>query len=1153
MIEQRQKSTKIEQLWYTWSPIGVGGVTGFRIRAASDGVKDINSERFRSFRPHLGYNLPVGTNLYEAPPETAPLCLAYVDAGSERILVHKVFIGKDAYGRHGVYFIHLVAELPENFSARKAIDLWLSPFWKRSDASQNPPQSVTLPYVSESDLIPGTIKAHDIREVRDYLPFVIQAFLSLEPQQKLYIAAPSDQVAKLVWGLTHSLPASLQKDLTFSTYESDVTKTTARIVGTCRPSTPLEGQDSYSRGQQDLPADCYNRRGLALNCYTGQKSALPQNAPLAAFAQFATDLLIKGNTSTLDNLAKAGRKAQTAIAFLSIYKLSQGIDVTPEDIYSILNDYELAAGLLKEDRVQRIIIELVIAKPQWWEQQGTAAMRKLRAPQPLGVSSDVNLYDTLASFGTTIATEACTAMLRNETAELIFPLLELLADTVPVRYNAEPWIMLLRGLNEGLRVLPKAVYPWELRLWLLQQWAEAAIKDELIEPWLDINWSDLGDLFRVSLPSTWYTRAVMALLTRSASKFPPQIFSWMAEYEKVHDLFVGALQHLIQHTAHPQQRQAALAFFAFGAEEGYSRKLDLLSSLLTAGIRDPKDLDTLLRQARLSTREMKELLERNARQLIPYTAASPVIVEVVKAYITNYLTTGVLLDSHSSAHSLLPLLWEYRDSLQKAGPGLRNWCLAYWGITSIELDEPFLKALGQALQELGLYQEPRYRDKFFFRLVRTIQTEEALHRVVENVGPALIKPREVFLWHLMLYLGPQYQRSWGANFLLPYVRVTLASAAALKGRKQREFLDPVFTTLFKSIDRNIFDFLERHVRQWGPESMALWEEYAVSKRPATLAERVGGAVGGTVGAIEGAGHALGKLVKLPSKQTTKQNTGKHSVVPIPQSTTKQDTEEEPTVSPPSSGIAASQPPQKAPPAMEPDQPVGPLSPSQVPSHAVPPAGSASTSISGPAPQSVLEGVAALINYSGVSREVTVERLKKVYQIKELYTLYRIDELQQAMAEIDKQRSKRSAKKEVLDAQYAVLMQERDLLRGQKDADPQERLRTTRDELVTDDLFWHWPQRAALFNLIQEEFKSKHVRILREFRQFYRKNPNHLLLETKHVTAEDIETTLPIFIRQELIQRRLPELVKPTITWEGFIGELRKQARITYAQSLPPVD
>ena len=255
----------VEQLCYTWSAVGLSG-SGFQVRAASDGVANINSMRFAAFDKYLRYTLPIGTERSLATTETSPFCLAYVDAGGERIIVHKVYTGRDAVGRRpGAYFAHMLAELPENFSVRDAIDMWKSSFWLLSQDSLDP-KSVKLPLVPPDQLVHGSIDQYDMQVLEKYLHFIVQAFLALEGQQKLYIAGSDIQIATLIWGLAHSLPLTMLKSLTFSTYEHDLNNATMRIVGTCRPYT--ERRVAFSR--QDLPIDCYNGRGLALNCYTGQ-------------------------------------------------------------------------------------------------------------------------------------------------------------------------------------------------------------------------------------------------------------------------------------------------------------------------------------------------------------------------------------------------------------------------------------------------------------------------------------------------------------------------------------------------------------------------------------------------------------------------------------------------------------------------------------------------------------------------------------------------------------------------------------------------------------------------------------------------------------------------------------------------------------------
>src|SRR5438874_3676514 len=97
----------IEQLWYTWSDIGLDTITaGFRIRAASAGLANYKSERVKNLDRYLRYSLPQGANPAIIPLSVAPICLSFLTSGQERILVHKAYTGKDGVGRYGAFFVH---------------------------------------------------------------------------------------------------------------------------------------------------------------------------------------------------------------------------------------------------------------------------------------------------------------------------------------------------------------------------------------------------------------------------------------------------------------------------------------------------------------------------------------------------------------------------------------------------------------------------------------------------------------------------------------------------------------------------------------------------------------------------------------------------------------------------------------------------------------------------------------------------------------------------------------------------------------------------------------------------------------------------------------------------------------------------------------
>jgi hypothetical protein len=320
-----EQSRAIEQLWYTWSDVGLDTIrAGFRIRAASAGLQDIHSVRVQNLDRYQRYSLPQDVDLFSATPDTAPICLSLIATGQERILVHKAYTGKDGVGRYGAFFIHLLFGLPEDFSVLHAISLWKSPFWQVSDASLKDRQSTSLDRVSLENLkgmgkdIPSSRRG--TRKIRACLPYIIQAYLTKKPlvdrktlqtvPQKLYIAASDDDVAVLISGLAHCLPAQLLKNLTFSTYAHDVTEATTEIVGTCWLSVPeLEKNRPVAR----LLPEQYYREKLAINCYTGKCSPL-ENNPLvenkslaAQFAQDATEYFVRGGAKEFEGLLEKAR------------------------------------------------------------------------------------------------------------------------------------------------------------------------------------------------------------------------------------------------------------------------------------------------------------------------------------------------------------------------------------------------------------------------------------------------------------------------------------------------------------------------------------------------------------------------------------------------------------------------------------------------------------------------------------------------------------------------------------------------------------------------------------------------------------------------------------------------------------------------------
>ena len=500
-------NTGSEQLWYTWSTWGFGN-PGFQIRAASPGLieaKDstsLDSDRIQALLKHVSYVLPQNTkDLSEISTLDAPVSLAFVRANQELILVHKNYLKLDGESKPGAFFTHLLTDLPaistvggtQPFTAREAISFWEADYWKTSDELE--PQQSQLPYVAfptlqdpdtlnnDSDRMRnGTLSREDLIQVpREHLEFILRAFLMHQTGQRIYIAANPEIVARLIWGLAHSLPRTLDifKDLTFSTYEridgervaplygyKGEQKIFPTITGTCWPSTQ----------SSELPISYYQDQGVhgyALNCYTGRATPLMPENVIARFVLFAVDCLLDENEHSYRELTELLRQTEAEQChslehFMRIYishqeTLSQNdvqelIQIVKQRLDNIVDEeVMLLADLnrLKRNNVQRSIIEWIVKNRSWWEY---TCRRELSAffacldkydnyPLPLNIQYVIDtLQEVVTSLGGLIALQVNDAISTNHTDSMYF-WMDMLDLTTPLQRCAPVWLSLIRGFS----------------------------------------------------------------------------------------------------------------------------------------------------------------------------------------------------------------------------------------------------------------------------------------------------------------------------------------------------------------------------------------------------------------------------------------------------------------------------------------------------------------------------------------------------------------------------------------------------------------------------------------------------------------------------------------------------------------------------------
>lgn len=602
----------VEQLWYAWSKTGLGHNVGLQPRAASAGLREINSKRYQEFRNYLNYYLPDGSDGFTSTHDTAPVTLAFLDISKDatptnykntHTVMRKVYKGLDEYGRPGNFFIHLADNLKEDFVASDAIDLWASQFWQVSDTDNPPPPDHSLRQLLDSDLFTGPL---DIRRsyryelpryenvLKQYLPYVIQAFLSLKPTQKLYIQAPPDQVALLVWGLAHSLPNSLQQklNLTFSTYEKDVSRFPARVVGTCRAM--VLAKNNRGGAQQLLPANAFSGIGpaLALDCDNKRAADLSkiEMAPatataLAEYAQKATARLLNGEAVWLaEKLALASKqKIVDVVAFLSFIKTH--IDEKPLEMAEVdakLHNPKQAAHDLSGQNTRTSFLRHYKAQPKWRKEGALPALTNLRSiildaknteltrdeKEDLNDAFFLLAKDTTGEFVQNLLNQNDNDA-ENDIFEALKDLLEVLLFT-----NAEISIKahLLQNAQQYVRYpdfqqLQKSLH-WSKRFWLLQQAAfvhnaqAAQIDTELILLWLPGSWNSLRLFLEAKerFPDAWRSLATSRVIQATWASY--QSFTqnsanayWLLE--KHYTTLFEAIRDMLQH---PTTQQVALKF-----------------------------------------------------------------------------------------------------------------------------------------------------------------------------------------------------------------------------------------------------------------------------------------------------------------------------------------------------------------------------------------------------------------------------------------------------------------------------------------------------------------------------------------------------------------------------------------------------------------
>ena len=526
----------IDQLWYTWSTVGLSSVTtGFRIRAASGSLAEVMSPRVQNLDQYLRYNLPDGADRFN--PENAPHSLALLQTSDgERILVNKIYQGRDGVGRPGAFFAHLLAPLPKDFTTKDAFLLWRSGFWRSSDAgmgnnlylNETSLAELRSSYEISSDQLDiFQFPDVDSEKLRTMLPYFIGLYLMWrtewetwqnkggqgQPPKHLYIAAPADMVATFFLALTLCLPDALLTDLTFSTYEKDVQSLDqTMIVGTTFT-------DEMISMHTDLAQSCYEN-DITLNCYYPDKSTSLDKYSLGVLAFAAAKNITEKLTNSkgrekLRNF-KARRKfvENPHLADVSMYLTTyDGVFLKERKSDKPTFEYYLthpegAAEYFGDTGIPAFGIRLALEDPYWGTNTFVPGLKRLTAYS--NKEGDEALAQALLDIGTRAEETFVDGVEKGKALHAIPVLIEIMDAFSSLKSLSNPaqWKEIWNAPLYLLRGKPKQTFlnfflanpPVYYRF--LQQWMRSLTQNQydLLDGLLRVPWTDSEGFFALNTP-----------------------------------------------------------------------------------------------------------------------------------------------------------------------------------------------------------------------------------------------------------------------------------------------------------------------------------------------------------------------------------------------------------------------------------------------------------------------------------------------------------------------------------------------------------------------------------------------------------------------------------------------------------------------------
>lgn len=242
------------QAYYTSCRLGQTGQAGFQFYSHSDGIT--NAELYELERL-CGYEPPLNVGNIQTQEEidkTLPVSFSYFKLSTGRFgVIQSVMMLKDYSGRPGAHFAHILL-MENNDLTFYPIDLYKSDFL-RTTLSEAEWSNTEVPELLPILEIPQErIRNRMLTQIQDFLSKeenesnfkkIINSVIDGYPENRRLIIG-DDYFRNPLWiaSLLYSFPLSISKNLTFSTYKSDIDRVDFKLCATNPQGAKFNFNDS---------------------------------------------------------------------------------------------------------------------------------------------------------------------------------------------------------------------------------------------------------------------------------------------------------------------------------------------------------------------------------------------------------------------------------------------------------------------------------------------------------------------------------------------------------------------------------------------------------------------------------------------------------------------------------------------------------------------------------------------------------------------------------------------------------------------------------------------------------------------------------------------------------------------------------------------